>query len=282
MLRFTLFCVWLFVSSSSADRRITFKNRCSQAVWISPLTNAQGAPIGNIQKLNQQQEYSYIVPDSGWGGRFWPKTGCDGSGQNCQVGQSIPPCPSNGCQAPAETKVEFFYPEVDSRSTVWYDVSLVDGYSLPMEIKPSQTVSGKQCLSNVRPNRFFAREERASPRIATFHWAIARPERTMWETSESFKTTASCSVCRRARNGTSPCTRTRRKELDWTIAARRRPSQSSSAAPAEWSEANTSNWSTGPARAPTATRTMTRAAFTTARIRPASSSIFAKSRLILE
>lgn len=141
MFRFTVFCVCLFISTILADRRLTFKNRCAQTIWISPLTNNQGDPIGEIQKLDQQQEYAYIVPDSGWGGRFWPKTGCDGSGQNCQVGQSMPPCPTNGCQVPAETKVEFFYPQIDSSDTIWYDVSLVDGYSLPMDILPSTTVS---------------------------------------------------------------------------------------------------------------------------------------------
>jgi len=64
--------------------------------------------------------------------------GCDGSGQNCQVGQSVPPCPSGGCQPPSDTKVEFFFPSAsDNGNQVWYDISLVDGYSLPVEINPS-------------------------------------------------------------------------------------------------------------------------------------------------
>lgn len=214
MFRFTLLFVGLLVSSSLADRRITFKNRCPQTVWISPLTNAQGAPIGPIQQLGQQQEYAYIVPDGGWGGRFWPKIGCDGSGQNCQVGQSNPPCPANGCQPPADTKVEFFYPAVNSQDAVWYDVSLVDGYSLPMEILPSQSVSYKHCSFNARSDliNFYTREDRVSPPIAIFHWPLARPMRTMWETSESFKTAASPSVCRRARNGTLSYTTASSKE----------------------------------------------------------------------
>lgn len=71
------------------------------------------------------------------GGRFWPKSGCDGSGQNCQVGQSVSPCGRNGCDPPAETKVEFFFPRSGDNGNVWYDISLVDGYSLPVEIVPS-------------------------------------------------------------------------------------------------------------------------------------------------
>lgn len=95
------------------------------------------------------------------GGRFWPKSGCDGSGHNCEVGQSVDPCNpgklkffflvfvrcSNefhssigGCDPPAETKVEFFFPPAGDPGDVWYDVSLVDGYSLPAEIVPSVQV----------------------------------------------------------------------------------------------------------------------------------------------
>lgn len=71
------------------------------------------------------------------GGRFWPKTGCDGGGQNCETGQSVSPCGRNGCDPPAETKVEFFFPPAGDRNNVWYDISLVDGYSLPVQIVPS-------------------------------------------------------------------------------------------------------------------------------------------------
>lgn len=124
-----------------AIRQITFKNRCHRKIWISPLTNANGAPIGNIRQLNTNAKTTYNIPDSGWGGRFWPKTECDRNGQNCKVGQSMPPCPPKGCQAPAETKVEFFFPRSGQSANVWYDISLVDGYSLPMEIIPNHRVN---------------------------------------------------------------------------------------------------------------------------------------------
>lgn len=47
---------------------------------------------------------------------------------------------TGGCDPPAETKVEFFFPPVGDSGDVWYDVSLVDGYSLPAEIVPSVQV----------------------------------------------------------------------------------------------------------------------------------------------
>lgn len=127
------------------NRQITFVNRCSYPIWISPLTSDNGPQLdGGIKRLGQNSQTVYNIPASGWKGRFWPKTACDGSGQNCETGQSIAPCPAGGCQPPAETKVEFFYPASTAKDNVWYDISLVDGYSLPVEITPSY--KGGSCL----------------------------------------------------------------------------------------------------------------------------------------
>jgi len=87
-------------------------------------------------RLDNGATGAYQIPNGGWGGRFWPKTGCDGSGHNCEVGQSMPPCLPTGCDPPAETKVEFFFDPSGAGAT-WYDISLVDGYSLAAEIVPS-------------------------------------------------------------------------------------------------------------------------------------------------
>lgn len=125
----------------SGARSIAFVNRCNYPIWISAFPT-----VGNgIQRIEPKARTIYNIPDSGWKGRMWPKTGCDGNGQNCAVGQSIPPCPPNGCQPPAETKVEFFFPVINDRNAVWYDISLVDGYSLPMEIIPDKQVSQCNC-----------------------------------------------------------------------------------------------------------------------------------------
>jgi hypothetical protein len=132
----------LFALSVQGARQIKFENRCGKEIWVSPLTNNQGPPLpGGVVRLGNGGSHSYNIPDGGWGGRFWPKTGCDGSGQSCEVGQSVPPCPAGGCQPPAETKVEFFFPQTGKSENVWYDVSLVDGYSLSAKIEPNRQVS---------------------------------------------------------------------------------------------------------------------------------------------
>jgi len=133
-------CLALSVSHLEAQRRsIEFTNRCPHDIWIAPLTNNQGPSLPEgIVRLANGGVRAYSIPDAGWGGRFWPKTGCDGNGQNCEMGQSVPPCNAGGCDPPAETKVEFHFPPAGNSDDVWYDVSLVDGYSLPAEIIPSQ------------------------------------------------------------------------------------------------------------------------------------------------
>lgn len=108
---------------------------------MNPFTSRNEIALGAVTRMEQNARVTFTIPDSGWAGRFWPKTECDSNGQNCAVGQSVAPCPSTGCQPPAHTKVEFFYPPINNANTVWYDISLVDGYSLPMEIIPSRQVS---------------------------------------------------------------------------------------------------------------------------------------------
>lgn len=75
------------------SRNVEFTNRCGYDIWVNPLTNAQGPPLPDgMKKLSNGASHTYRMPDSGWGGRFWPKTGCDNNGQNCEVGQSVDPC----------------------------------------------------------------------------------------------------------------------------------------------------------------------------------------------
>ena len=67
---------------------------------------------------------------------FISQSGCNNQGTNCLFGDSSPPCPSGGCQPPADTKIEFNFAPQGSSAPTWYDISLVDGYSQPMKIVP--------------------------------------------------------------------------------------------------------------------------------------------------
>lgn len=121
--------------SNGAD--ITIRNSCQFDIWIASIPNSGERPLlDGIVKLPPGKSYGYKVPTEGWSGRFWPKTGCDSLGQSCTTGQAIPPCPRDGCEPPADTKVEFFFGAQGSNKPPYYDISLVDGYSLPVKIEP--------------------------------------------------------------------------------------------------------------------------------------------------
>jgi hypothetical protein len=120
-------------------------NQCPMDVWLAsqPNANFPELPDGVVRLAAKTGTHGYTMPQAGWAGRFWPKTGCDSSGQNCATGQAIPPCPPQGCQPPADTKIEFFFGPAGGTERPYYDVSLVDGYSLAAKIDPS--TSGGRC-----------------------------------------------------------------------------------------------------------------------------------------
>lgn len=142
MLWFTfiaLFCI----NCIAGLRTIDIGNQNGFPIWIQTQPNDGKPPLrnGEIVLVNPGERTTYDIDDAGWGGRLWAKVGCDESGANCEFGQSVDPCPSGGCQPPAETKVEFFFPPMDSPDASYYDISLVDGFSLASEIVPYKDVS---------------------------------------------------------------------------------------------------------------------------------------------
>lgn len=110
-------------------RNIEVGNRNGFPIWIQTLTNNNGPPLVNgVIRLNPGESRLLRIRDEGWAGRIWPKTGCDKNGENCAFGQSIPPCPAGGCQPPADTKVEFYFPRINSPEVSFYDISLVSNW----------------------------------------------------------------------------------------------------------------------------------------------------------
>jgi hypothetical protein len=128
---------------------LTVTNKCAFTVWLATTPNFQIPPLPDGEvRLDTGNRYVYSIANAGWAGRFWPKYGCDDAGTNCLFGQSSAPCPSDGCQPPADTKIEFNFPPQPPTSDSWYDISLVDGYSLPMEIIPRGINQGSCIATN--------------------------------------------------------------------------------------------------------------------------------------
>lgn len=126
----------LFFSRGVSGATFTFVNKCDFTVWPGIL----GTPTLDTTgfELTKGSSQSYQAP-TGWSGRFWGRTGCnfDGSGHgscataDCGSGQVK--CNGAGATPPA-TLAEF---TLGSGTMDFYDVSLVDGYNLPMIVEVS-------------------------------------------------------------------------------------------------------------------------------------------------
>ncbi|EPS72785.1 hypothetical protein M569_01971, partial [Genlisea aurea] len=111
---------------------MTLYNKCSHRVWPGIQPSA-GKPIlsGGGFELAPNRSYSLELP-GGWSGRVWGRHGCvfDGSGRGrCATGDCGGAMACNGMGgAPPATLVEITL----GNEQDFYDVSLVDGYNLPI------------------------------------------------------------------------------------------------------------------------------------------------------
>ncbi|KQJ96119.1 thaumatin-like protein 1 [Brachypodium distachyon] len=125
----------------------TFVNRCGDTVWPGILSNAGTARLGTTGFELPTGASRAVPAPSGWSGRLWARTGCSaqsGSGRlvcaTGDCGSGAAECAGAGAAPPA-TLAEFTLDGTGS-GLDFYDVSLVDGYNLPVLVEPSS--SGEQ------------------------------------------------------------------------------------------------------------------------------------------
>ncbi|KAK8687729.1 hypothetical protein V6N13_086529 [Hibiscus sabdariffa] len=137
-IKFLSFILLVFLQGATAAT-FTFINRCHHTIWPGILANPGSPKLESTGfELTKGSSRSFQVP-SGWSGRFWGRTGCvfDDSGQgscttgDCGSGQVE--CNGAGATPPA-TLAEF---TLGSGAQDFYDVSLVDGYNLPLLVQGS-------------------------------------------------------------------------------------------------------------------------------------------------
>ncbi|KAL7614204.1 hypothetical protein Lser_V15G05373 [Lactuca serriola] len=114
----------------------TIKNNCPYTIAPGTLTST-GTPVTTGFELQPQASNSINMTPS-WSGRLWARFGCSNNGGryscssgDCGSGQVE--CNGAGAAPPA-TLVEFTL--ADASSTDFYDVSLVDGFNLPVSVVP--------------------------------------------------------------------------------------------------------------------------------------------------
>ncbi|KAL6145649.1 hypothetical protein ACLB2K_056334 [Fragaria x ananassa] len=129
----------IFFAAGAHAATITFTNNCPYTVWPGTLTSAQQPQLPTTGFELAQGANNQVITPVPWNGRFWARTGCttaaDGkfscATAECSSGQVT--CNGNGAIPPA-TLVEINIAADGGQD--FYDVSLVDGFNVPMSVAP--------------------------------------------------------------------------------------------------------------------------------------------------
>ncbi|KAJ6452068.1 thaumatin [Mycena sanguinolenta] len=143
-------------STAAAQRTITVYNACPFTIWPALFTSNGGRPSqATGWSANAYTAVSFQVAED-WNGRIWGRRDCDFStnpGPNscldggCNGGLL---CDVNtGTGVPPATLAEFNF---NGGGTDFYDVSLVDGYNLPMRIDNTAGCGIASCPVDLGPN----------------------------------------------------------------------------------------------------------------------------------
>ncbi|TVU30178.1 hypothetical protein EJB05_21788 [Eragrostis curvula] len=127
------------------SKSFIINNNCEYTVWPGILSGAGSAVLDSTGfELAPGQSQTLSAP-SGWSGRLWGRTLCstDGTGKFTCVtgdcGSGRQDCAGSGAAPPA-TLAEFTLD--GSGGMDFFDVSLVDGYNLPMLVAPQGASPG--------------------------------------------------------------------------------------------------------------------------------------------
>ncbi|KAK4765778.1 hypothetical protein SAY86_026868 [Trapa natans] len=131
-------CTLLLFITSCKGATFRLVNKCDFTVWPGILSSAGSPNLGSTGfELRKGGSRSFQTP-TGWSGRFWGRSGCefDSSGRgSCATGDcgsGEVECNGAGATPPA-TLAEFTLGASGSQD--FYDVSLVDGYNLPIIVQ---------------------------------------------------------------------------------------------------------------------------------------------------
>ncbi|XP_062223368.1 pathogenesis-related thaumatin-like protein 3.5 [Phragmites australis] len=134
--------------SGAASKLFTVVNNCEYTVWPGILSSAGSAGMESTGFALAPGESRAMSVPSGWSGRLWGRTLCstDDSGKFACVtgdcGSGKQDCAGGGAAPPA-TLAEFTMD--GSNGMDFYDVSLVDGYNLPVLVVPQGAAPGGNC-----------------------------------------------------------------------------------------------------------------------------------------
>lgn len=140
------------------DTPLTIVNQCSEDIWPAIDTQHGSGPFTNGFKLASGEQNNLTV-SSNWQGRVWGRTNCsfNDAGTGPASGGVGRACGSGDCNGALNCKVggdvpcslaEFTLDAGDGQT--YYDISLVDGYNLPMAIVLQPL--GNASIEDIPPN----------------------------------------------------------------------------------------------------------------------------------
>ncbi|KAE8808889.1 thaumatin-like protein 1b [Hordeum vulgare] len=141
-------------SSGVASKSFAITNNCEYTVWPGILSSAGSPGMDSTGFALASGESRTMPVPAGWSGRLWGRTLCttDPAGKFACVtgdcGSGRQDCAGGGAAPPA-TLAEFTMDGNDGMD--FYDVSLVDGYNLPMLVAPEQQGAAAAAGGNCAP-----------------------------------------------------------------------------------------------------------------------------------
>ncbi|KAK8495163.1 hypothetical protein V6N11_049814 [Hibiscus sabdariffa] len=131
----------------------TLNNNCPSSVWPGFLTSS-GPPLSTTGLELPSKASSVLNVPATWSGRIWARTQCaDANGKfQCQTGDCASgQVPCNGAGGiPPVTLAEFTLAANNGQD--FFDISLVDGFNLPLSIAPQLGSGGctpVSCTANM-------------------------------------------------------------------------------------------------------------------------------------
>ncbi|KAJ3673915.1 hypothetical protein LUZ60_005907 [Juncus effusus] len=150
-------CFVIFFAGAVNGQMVTFliRNKCPFPIWPAAAPNAGHPVIAEGGFLLQPGQAKQVKAPPTWNGRLWGHTGCTFNSNTksaCQTGdcQGLLSC-NGSIGVPPATLIEVSLQEDKSKPS-FYDVSVVDGYNLPVSVttKPYNqkcTIGG--CIENI-------------------------------------------------------------------------------------------------------------------------------------
>jgi len=142
---------WELAATCSSDAQCASQQTCNEGGQCTCGSNADCAGLGGTCSGGVCVGQAAVVcMQQGWGGRFWGRTGCAEAGDalQCQTGQcgagssAVLECTDVAAGiTQTATGVTLFEGTWDSNGVDFWDVSLVNGYNIPLQVAAS--VGGK-------------------------------------------------------------------------------------------------------------------------------------------